>query len=125
MSCHLPSVWCLLYFTSGSASFSDFDVVCGITLEFKEEDRRQCYNITIREDEICEYGSESFQVRLILTSFSDDIRVRKQYETTIIVINDVPEPECSKYNALTNMLAKLVSPIIETQIFLHFQDEEI
>ena len=89
-----------IYFTSGSASFSDFAVECGITLQFQEDDRRQCYNITIREDEICEYGSESFQVRLILTSVSDDVRVNKQYETTIIVIDDVPEPECSKFNAL-------------------------
>ena len=71
-------------------------MVCGITLQFKEEDRRQCYNITIREDEICEFDSESFQVRLILTSVSDNIRVNKQYETAIIVIDDVPEPECSK-----------------------------
>ena len=91
-----------LYFTSGSASFSDFAVECGITLEFQEEDRRQCYNMTIREDEICEYGSESFQVRLILTRVSGDVTVNKQYETTIIVINDIPEPECSKFNTTNN-----------------------
>ena len=94
-----------LYFTSGSASFTDFDVVCGITLEFKEETRRQCYKISIHEDEICEYDIESFQVRLILTSVSDDVRVNKRYETTIIVIDDVPEPECGKFNTLTNNYA--------------------
>ena len=105
-NCHRPCfvinyqcvAYSIIYFNSGSALFSDFDLECGITLQFKEEDRRQCHNIAIREDEICEYDSESFQVRLILTSVTDDVRINNEYETAIIVIDDVPEPECSKFN---------------------------
>ena len=68
---------------------------CNTALQFNMGDRRQCYNITIDDDDTCESVSESFTVQLLLLSGSG-VSLNQQYEFTTNIINDLHEEECSK-----------------------------
>lgn len=80
----------------GFASFTDLAVDCNNRLNFRIGDTRQCLNITIQNDDICEWNNginEDFSAQLVHISGSD---IGVDYSHACIFIDETSEPECSK-----------------------------
>ena len=70
---------------------------CDNALHFTETDQTQCYNVTIYDDDICEYyNNENFQIllQIVLVEGSSAVDIDQEYGQAIVYIDDSPEPEC-------------------------------
>jgi len=95
---YLDKLYLPILFVPGSSSFSDFAIECNNSLLFHEGDIRKCHNITVHDDDVCEWlngTDEHFTVNLVVTSGSDIIIGRQQSH---IHIDDSNEPECGTWH---------------------------
>ena len=70
---------------------------CDNTLHFTETDQIQCYNVTIYDDDICEYyNNENFQILLQIVPIegSSAVDIDLEYGHATVYIDDSLEPEC-------------------------------
>ena len=80
----------------GSASFTDFAVDCNNRLNFHVGDTRQCQNVTLHNDDICEWNgglNEGFRAQLMYISGSN---IGLGDANAFVQIEDTNELECSK-----------------------------
>ena len=93
---YIYAFWIVL---SGSSLFNDFEVQCDNALHFTETDQIQCYNVTIYDDDICEYyNNEYFRMQIVLVEGSSAVDIDLEYGHTTVYIDDSQEPECGMYN---------------------------
>ena len=100
---YLDKLYLPILFVPGSSSFGDFDIKCNNSLLFHEGDIRKCHNITVHDDDICEWlngRDEHFTANLVVTSGSDIIIGRQQLH---IHTDDSNEPECGMWCLLINL----------------------
>ena len=104
----------------GSSSFSDFAAECDTNLLFQAGVNKQCQNITIHDDVICEWKNgtkENFTSYPAVTS-SSDINVIQQQPHTYI--DDRNEPECGTGSlACTNKLNLVFTDLYVSRIYRH------
>ena len=104
------------FFFLGSSSFSDFTAGCDTNLLFQGVNK-QCHNITIHDDDICEWKNgtnEYFTSYLAVTSGSDINVIQEQIRT---YIDDSNEIECSTLSlALTTKLYLVFTDLNLTHI---------
>ena len=80
---------------TGSSQFNDFEVQCDNTLHFTETDQTQCFNVTVYDDDICEYYSEEyFLMQIVAVEGSSAVDIDLEYGHAIVYIDDSTEPEC-------------------------------
>ena len=68
---------------------------CDNTLHFTETDQIQCFNVTLYDDDICEYNSdEYFRMQIVVVDGSSAVDIDQEYGHAIVYIDDSLEPEC-------------------------------
>ena len=82
---------------TGSSLFNDFEVQCDNTLHFTETDQIRCQNVSIYDDDVCEYYSdEHFHMQILVVEGSAGVDIDLKYGHTTVYIDDSQEPECGK-----------------------------
>lgn len=100
----------------GSSSFSDFAIECNNSLLFQVGDIRKCHNITVHDDDTCEWlngTDEHFTANLVVTSGSDIATGQQQSH---IHIDDSSETECGMWCLLINL--SCVHNLYFTQLYV-------
>ena len=87
-------------FLSGfDTSNHQFMLECSVKLHFDINDKSQCYQYTVFDDDICEVqASEIFKLRLALIATNDShLQIHDDFSVASAWIDDTYEPECCKF----------------------------
>ena len=78
---------------------------CDNILHFTETNQIQCFNVTVYDDDICEYyNNEYFLMQIVAVEGSSAVDIDQEYGHAIVYIDDSLELECG-----TQVLMQAVS----------------
>ena len=106
--CYLKilTLFIFIFFTDDT----DFDGVVNQVLSFETTDTEKCFNITVINDEICEWDCER-EEHFILILESEAYRVEVVDKVVDIIIQDEYEDECSE-NIINTIIVKITMALL-------------